>query len=42
MAEHTNEKATWERPAIRPLTETDSRADVQDVPATNGTSIVAD
>jgi hypothetical protein len=31
-------KPEWTEPSVRPLTETDSRADVQDVPATNGVS----
>ena len=31
-------KREWERPEARPVTETDSRADVQDVPANNGVS----
>ena len=28
-------KREWERPEARPVTEVDSRADVQDVPVTN-------
>ena len=32
-------KRGWVRPTLRPLTTADSRADVQDVPATNGIPI---
>jgi hypothetical protein len=31
----------WERPATRPITTSDSRADERDVPVTNGTTISA-
>ena len=32
-------KAGWVRPAARPITASDSRADVPDVPVTNGGAI---
>jgi hypothetical protein len=35
----THRKREWARPTVRPLTTSDSRADVPDTAAANGTTI---
>ena len=36
----TNRKREWVRPSAHPITTSDSRADVRDVPVQNQTSVV--